>query len=186
MSLIEELSRQGIALDRSERAGSATLPKRAGRGSPAAAIQPRRGKTVDDQAGLRVRPHRGKRGGDLHCAEVHEDRPSRRSRCRRPLCRAFDTTPGRGEHKLEGEVVDILQRDLTTLTGRFEVGKRFSFVVPDNERIGRDIYISAGEEMQARGGDKVVVRLHPWTDENLNPEGSVIEVLGRPGTPGWK
>jgi len=88
---------------------------------------------------------------------------------------------GKDDRGPEGEVAEILERTLTTVTGRLEEARKFFFVVPDNERIPRDIYVSAEDAAKARPGDKVVVQLHPWTDEQLNPEGSIIEVLGPSG-----
>lgn len=82
---------------------------------------------------------------------------------------------------LEGEVVDILQRTIKRVTGTVQEGRSFSFVVPDDARIGRDIYISREDAQKAIHGDKVVVDLLPWTDEHRNPEGVVVEVLGRSG-----
>ncbi len=81
----------------------------------------------------------------------------------------------------EGEVVEILQRTITRVTGTVQTGRTFSFVVPDDPRIGRDIYVSGEDSLGATHGDKVVVRLEPWTDEHRNPEGVITEVLGRAG-----
>jgi ribonuclease R len=81
----------------------------------------------------------------------------------------------------EGEVVAVLERKITTVTGRLEYGRSSFFVVPDDERVGRDIYVARTDALGARPGDKVVVRLLDWTDEHLNPEGQVTEVLGPAG-----
>jgi len=81
----------------------------------------------------------------------------------------------------EGEVVEILERTVTRVTGTLQEGRTFAFVVPDDPRIGRDISISREELGGATHGDKVVVRVRPWTDEHRNPEGEVTEVLGRAG-----
>jgi ribonuclease R len=82
---------------------------------------------------------------------------------------------------LEGEIVEVMTRTLTRVTGTVQEGRSFSFVVPDDARIGRDIYISKEDANKATHGDKVVVELLPWTDEHRNPEGVVLEVLGRSG-----
>jgi ribonuclease R len=82
---------------------------------------------------------------------------------------------------LEGEIVEVITRTLTRVTGTVQDGRSFSFVVPDDARIGRDIYISKEDAKKATHGDKVVVELLPWTDEHRNPEGVVLEVLGRSG-----
>lgn len=81
----------------------------------------------------------------------------------------------------EGEVVRVLERTVTRVTGRLEIRKDFAIVIPDDERIPRDVYVTLGEAHKARPGDKVVVELEPWEDEHLNPEGVIIEVLGPSG-----
>ncbi|HTO94246.1 MAG TPA: ribonuclease R, partial [Bacteroidota bacterium] len=88
---------------------------------------------------------------------------------------------GREDDRPEGEVVAILERKITTVTGRLESGRSAFFVVPDDERIARDIYVSREDSLSARPGDKVVVRLLEWTDEHQNPEGVITEVLGTAG-----
>ncbi len=88
---------------------------------------------------------------------------------------------GRDERTPEGEIVEIVKRGITTLTGTLEQARHFFFVVPDDERIARDIYVAREDAMHAKHGDKVVVQLHPWEDEHVNPEGTVTEVLGPAG-----
>jgi ribonuclease R len=81
----------------------------------------------------------------------------------------------------EGEIVRVLERTVTRITGRLELRKEFAIVIPDGERIPRDIYLTPGEAHKARAGDKVVVELEPWEDEHMNPEGTIVEVLGPSG-----
>jgi ribonuclease R len=85
------------------------------------------------------------------------------------------------DQPVEGEIVEVLVRNPRPIVGTFEKGKHFCFVVPDNLRIGRDIYIPKGKTHGAHPGQKVVARLETWESRNLNPEGSVIEVLGQSG-----
>jgi ribonuclease R len=79
---------------------------------------------------------------------------------------------------LRGEVVRVLTRNTTQIVGQLQVRRNFAFVVPDNARFSRDVYVERGD---ARPGDKVLVELAPWEDEHLNPEGTIIEVLGPSG-----
>ena len=81
----------------------------------------------------------------------------------------------------EGEILKVLERANQKLTGTLERRGRFLVVVPDNPRIGRDVYVDRDDVATARPGDKVVVHLEPWNDEHMNPEGIVVEVLGRAG-----
>jgi ribonuclease R len=86
-----------------------------------------------------------------------------------------------GEDILQGEVVGIVSRSEKPIVGTFQKSKHFFFVIPDDNRIGKDIYIAKGATMGARPGQKVVVRIVEWNSRNLNPEGAIAEVLGKSG-----
>lgn len=86
--------------------------------------------------------------------------------------------------KPEGEVIRILKRANETIVGTFERSNNFGFVVPDDRRIKQDIYIPKKETMDAETGDKVVVSITTWPKPGRNPEGRVIEVLGKYNEPG--
>ena len=81
----------------------------------------------------------------------------------------------------EGEIVEIVRRSERAKVGVFQKSKNFFYVVPDDQSIGRDIYIAEGKTSGARPGEKVVVAIDEWQSRNLNPEGHVVEVLGRSG-----
>lgn len=85
------------------------------------------------------------------------------------------------QDKAEGEVVEIVERRTSTIVGTLQRSRNFFFVKPDDERISRDVYVSAEDAKQAQHGDKVVVKLFPWDDPAQNPEGTIIETLGRSG-----
>jgi ribonuclease R len=90
---------------------------------------------------------------------------------------------GRDEEAPAGEVVEILRRARTRFVGSLDRSGHFYVVTPDEGRVGRDIYVTMEEASKAAIGDKVVVELLPWEDEHLNPEGTIVEVLGRSGDP---
>lgn len=81
------------------------------------------------------------------------------------------------EGKIEGKVEKILSRGIKTLVGTIQVYQKFAFVVPDNKKISKDVYIKKGQEGKAKNGDKVFVRILSYDDRNLT--GSVIEILGK-------
>jgi ribonuclease R len=85
------------------------------------------------------------------------------------------------EQDLEGEIVDVVERTSKPIVGIFQKGKNYNYVVPDNSKIGRDIYIPAGKTHGARPGNKVVAQIESWETRNLNPEGAVLEILGKSG-----
>ncbi|MGB3912359.1 MAG: ribonuclease R [Thermacetogeniaceae bacterium] len=85
----------------------------------------------------------------------------------------------------EGEVIRVLKRANTTVVGTFEEAKRqFGFVVPDDKRLGWDIFVPTSQAGGARNGDKVVVEITSWPKERRNPEGRVVERFGAVGEPG--
>lgn len=94
------------------------------------------------------------------------------------------TTRSKGDKKREGEVVRVLERANETIVGRFERERNFSFVVADDPRISKDIFIPKSKTMNAKNGHKVVARVSEWGDGSRNPEGEVIEILGFPSQVG--
>lgn len=84
----------------------------------------------------------------------------------------------------EGRVVEVVRRSRRHLVGTYRRSRRFGFVVPDDLKILRDVYVADGDNLGAEPGQKVVVEIVSWEDEHLNPEGRIIEVLGYPDEPG--
>jgi ribonuclease R len=78
----------------------------------------------------------------------------------------------------EAEVLEILERSNTEIVGVFESSRNFGFVVPDDKRIRKDIYIPKGLTKNAKDGHKVVVEITRWPGERRNPEGRITEILG--------
>lgn len=85
--------------------------------------------------------------------------------------------------KLEGSVLEVLERKKTDFVGIFEFIKHkdFGFVVGDRRTMSSDIFIPKDKINGAKNGDKVVVRMLEWKTDSKNPEGEIIEVLGAPG-----
>lgn len=83
---------------------------------------------------------------------------------------------------LEGQIIEILKRRKEEITGVLRKTKSFYFVIPDDESIHRDIYISKDNLGKAADGDKVVVGSIEWKSPLLNPEGVVKEILGKAGS----
>jgi ribonuclease R len=88
----------------------------------------------------------------------------------------------RGDDKPSGRVIRILARAHETLVGTLQKSRLFYYVVPDDPRFVHDIYTRPAHGAQV--GDKVVVKLAEWTTRHINPEGEIIERLGRADTPG--
>jgi len=85
--------------------------------------------------------------------------------------------------KLEGSVLEVLERAKDSFVGTFEYVKYkdFGFVVCDKKVINTDIFIPKSKMNGAKDGDKVVVKMLQWDINSKNPEGEIIKVLGKPG-----
>jgi ribonuclease R len=85
--------------------------------------------------------------------------------------------------KLEGSVLEVLERTRTEFVGTLQVvtHKDFGFVVCDKKSINTDIFIPKGKFGGAEDGDKVIVKMTEWRPGDKNPEGEIIQVLGAPG-----
>ncbi len=87
--------------------------------------------------------------------------------------------------RAEGEVIRILKRANQRVVGTLEEeGRHFAFVVPDDKRLGWDIFIPRAKMRGARKGDKVVVEITRWPEARRSPEGRVVERFGAAGEPG--
>lgn len=84
-------------------------------------------------------------------------------------------------HRLEGEVVEVLERAKKTFVGIIQISGKFAFVVSEKKRMPYDIYISQDKLKGAKNGQKVVARICDWPQNVKNPFGEVIEILGQPG-----
>ncbi|WP_300673436.1 ribonuclease R [Soonwooa sp.] len=86
--------------------------------------------------------------------------------------------------KLEGSVLNVIERAKDTFVGTFQyiAHKEFGFVVFDNKKIiNTDIFVPKGKFHDAQDGDKVIVKMTKWEPGSKNPEGEIIEILGKPG-----
>lgn len=90
---------------------------------------------------------------------------------------------GRGKRK-EGEIIQILERSNSTVVGTFEKSKNYGFVITDNQKFGKDIFIPKEHTKGAVTGHKVVVKITDYGGQDRNPEGKVIEILGHMNDPG--
>lgn len=84
----------------------------------------------------------------------------------------------------EGKIVRILSHGTTRLVGYFQKNKNFGFVIPDNQRFIKDVFVPLERSKGAVTGHKVVVELTKYGGENKKPEGKIVEILGHINDPG--
>jgi ribonuclease R len=83
--------------------------------------------------------------------------------------------------KFVGRIEKIIERNKTRFVGIFEKKNEYGFVDPDDGRVYVDFFLPEKEASKAKPGDKVLVEIASWRDPQRNPEGRIIEVIGRQG-----
>lgn len=94
------------------------------------------------------------------------------------------TSRSQGGGRLEGEVVRVIKRANTQIVGVFQSQDTYAFVIADDKRVTRDIFIPQYAFNGAVTGQKVVVKIVSYPEGRSAAEGEVIEVLGHKDDPG--
>ena len=87
----------------------------------------------------------------------------------------------KGRSRNEGMILDVVERERTQFVGTIQMHENFAFLVPDNSRIGTDLYIRKEKLKGAKDGDKALAKITVWPKSADNPYGEIIEVLGNTG-----
>ena len=98
------------------------------------------------------------------------------------LCKI--TSPSIGQRRAEGQIIRILEQGQQNVVGTFMPVRGYGFVVPDDKKIGGDIYIPQGQTKGAVEGHKVVAEIVKRPEGRQNAEGKIIEILGHVNDPG--
>lgn len=115
---------------------------------------------------------------DVYIAEYNTNRAFHEDKVEIQIIR-----PAAGTKSAEGKVLRVLEHGLTEITGVYQKSRNFGFVVPDNQKIDCDIYISKSKNGGAMTGHRVVVRILDYGEPYKNPEGEIIEILGHVNDP---
>jgi len=83
--------------------------------------------------------------------------------------------------RLEGEVVEIIERSRKYFVGIVEVSAHFSFLNCGSKDMPYDLFISPDKLKGAKDGQKAIAKITDWPKGSKNPVGEIIEVLGDPG-----
>jgi ribonuclease R len=83
--------------------------------------------------------------------------------------------------RVEGEVVEIIERARKTFVGIVEVSDHFAFLNPGSKEMPYDLFIPHDKLKGAKNGQKAIAKINDWPKGTKNPVGEIIEVLGDPG-----
>ncbi|MCU0330315.1 MAG: ribonuclease R [Candidatus Kapabacteria bacterium] len=89
----------------------------------------------------------------------------------------------RENKKVRGEVVAVVHRATSPISGTLEYDGSFYYLVPDETKFYVDFLVAQKNINGAKPGDKVVGRFVRWEHEHASPEAEVVEVLGESGNP---
>lgn len=84
----------------------------------------------------------------------------------------------------EGTVVKILERGTKEIVGTFQREADYGFVLCDNQKFSKDVYISPKNSKGIRDGEKVVAEITDYGSSRRKPEGRITEKLGNLHSPG--
>jgi ribonuclease R len=85
-----------------------------------------------------------------------------------------------GEHP-EGRVTEIVKRNRNRFVGKIQVSSNFAFVVPDFRKLHQDFFIFPENINEAKTGEKVIIEVTKWGEDDKKPEAKVVEILGKAG-----
>lgn len=85
-----------------------------------------------------------------------------------------------GGRRMEGKVIQVLERGSERIVGVLRLVKKLACVIPDDVKFGKDISIPLSKLNGAKDGEKVVAKITRYYASKRNPDGEIIEVLGKP------
>lgn len=81
----------------------------------------------------------------------------------------------------EAVVTDIIEKKEQTFIGTLKVDKHYAYLLTDSKFLAVDIYIPRTRLKGGKNGDKAIVRITNWPDDAKNPQGEVVDILGKAG-----
>jgi ribonuclease R len=84
-------------------------------------------------------------------------------------------------NRMEGEIVEVLERAQNQFVGTLQVSENYAFLVPNSDKVQQDFFVPGKWLADAKNGQKVVVEIVDWPSEGKNATAKVIRVLGNPG-----
>ena len=90
-------------------------------------------------------------------------------------------TAKRKGRKVEGEVIEIIERAKETFVGTLKVEKYYAFLLTEDRTLANDIFIPRDMLKGGKNGDKALVKVTEWPQDAKNPIGRVVDILGRAG-----
>ncbi|MDE6794943.1 MAG: ribonuclease R, partial [Muribaculaceae bacterium] len=81
----------------------------------------------------------------------------------------------------EAKVIEIIEPKEQVFIGTLNVEKDYAALVTDSKFLAADIIIPRSKLKGGKTGDKAIARIVQWRDEEMNPRGEVVDILGKKG-----
>ncbi|MCM1318906.1 MAG: ribonuclease R [Muribaculaceae bacterium] len=81
----------------------------------------------------------------------------------------------------EAKVVEIVEEKDQVFIGTLKVEGNYAALVTDSKFLAADIIIPKGKLKGGKDGDKAIARITKWNDDEMNPRGEIVDILGRKG-----
>ena len=89
-----------------------------------------------------------------------------------------EVNPEKTGKRLQGAVIDVMERKQLEFVGRLEMNKGFAFFVGEKDKRIPDVFIPQNKFNGANNNDRVVVKIREWEkDTKKRPVGEVVKVL---------
>lgn len=81
----------------------------------------------------------------------------------------------------EAQVIEIIEAKEQQFVGTLKIEKNYAALITDSKFLAADIVLPRGRLKGGKNGDKAVVRIVQWRDDEMNPRGEIIDILGAKG-----
>ncbi len=88
---------------------------------------------------------------------------------------------GRKGRQPEAEVLEVVKRAKDTFVGTLDITGSYAFLVVNKKYLSNDIFIPYDKLKGGKNGQKALVKMVRWEEQDKNPVGEVIDILGDQG-----
>ena len=81
----------------------------------------------------------------------------------------------------EAQVIEIIEAKDQQFVGTLKIEKNYAALITDSKFLAADIVLPRGRLKGGKNGDKAVARIVQWRDDEMNPRGEIIDILGAKG-----
>lgn len=81
----------------------------------------------------------------------------------------------------EARVIEIIEANDQQFVGTLKIDKNVASLVTDSKFLAADIILDKKKLKGGKDGDKAVARITQWRDDEMNPRGQIVDILGVKG-----